>query len=201
MLDLTKIKKLVIYFLTTASLTNCVDKKLDEQWNVAEINATVSQDSIFKKLDKEPEQFSAIDDYNPLRKRTTDLEYLRDPKPNLKDDKYSRRNNCRAYFLHSDTLSINIGLGDGFGGYGFIINYKNKKFYTEPYFSTDIIIEGEVGPTYKIAYQKLILNNSSYAFGDSVYGYIDFKSIERDSKNKTKEHFGKGFFRTRITKF
>jgi hypothetical protein len=34
---------------------------------------------------------------------------------------------------------IDIGIGTGFGGLGFIIRYSDKNFYTEPYFVTDAI--------------------------------------------------------------
>jgi hypothetical protein len=106
----------------------------------------------------------------------------------------------QSLFFHSDTLLINIGIGNGFGGHGFIISYKSKKFYTEPYFSTDVIYSDKVEPTYKIVYQKLILDKASYSSGDSLYGHIDFKSIETDKEKNTTEHFGKGYFRTKVTK-
>ena len=133
-------------------------------------------------------------------KRTSDVAYFGGHKLNLEDDKYSKLNNCRAYFFHSDTLSINIGIGNGFGGQGFIISYKNKNFYTHPYFWTDVIIEGEVEPKYEIVYQKLTLDKPTYSLGDSLYGYIDFKSVETDNYMNTIKHFGKGYFRTKITK-
>jgi hypothetical protein len=118
----------------------------------------------------------------------------------IQDDKYSKLNNCRAYFFHSDALSINIGIGSGFGGTGFIIKCKSHKFYTEPYYFTDMIIEGEAESTYKIVYQKLNLDKPYYILEDSLYGKIDFKSIETDKDGNRIEHFGKGNFRTKIRK-
>lgn len=198
MLEITKIRKLVIYLFAAICLTNCTKKKQNNQWEIAEINATIFQDSIYMELDKQPELFSALETQDPLMKRTSDVAYFSGHKLNIKDDKYAKFNNCRAYFFHSDTLSINIGIGNGFGGHGFIIRYNSKKFYTEPYFSTDVIYSDEVEPTYKIVYQKLILDKASYSSGDSLYGHIDFKSIETDKEKNTAEHFGKGYFRTKV---
>ena len=131
-------------------------------------------------------------------RRTSAVAYFSGHKLNVQDDKYAKYNNCRAYFFHSDTLSINIGIGTGFGGHGFIINCKGKKFYTEPYFWTDAIDPGAVEPTYKIVYQKLILDKANYSLGDSLYGHIDFKSIEVDEQHDTTDHFDKGYFRTKV---
>lgn len=106
-------------------------------------------------------------------------------------------NNCRAIFLHSDTLSINIGISSGFAGWGFTIFYKDKKYYTEPYYFFDAEIPG-FEPTYKIVYQKLTLDKTNYKVGDSLYGKIDFKSIEITKDKKRFEHFGKGYFRAKV---
>ena len=119
----------------------------------------------------------------------------------MNNTEFSKFNNCRAYFHHADTLSIKIGIGDGFGGFGFIINYKDKKFHTQAYLSTDMIIEGEIEPTHKIVYQELTLDRPNYQIGDSLFGKVEFKSIETSNKGKTTEHFGKGSFRTKVTKF
>jgi hypothetical protein len=165
-----------------------------------EINSAVFQNSIYKELDEQPELFSALEFRDSVMKRTSDVAYFTGHRTNLQNDQWSKFNNCRAYFFHSDTLTINIGMGNGFGGSGFIINCKNGRFYTEPYFSTDVVVVGEVGPTYKIVYQKLILDKKSYSLGDSLYGFINFKSIETDNKNNKTEHFGNGYFRTRVGK-
>jgi hypothetical protein len=106
-------------------------------------------------------------------------------------------NNCRAIFIHSDTLSINIGISNGFSGWGFTIFYKDKKYYTEPYYFTDAEIPG-FESTYKIVYQKLALDKANYKVGDSLYGKIDFKSIETTKDKKRFEHFGKGYFRAKV---
>lgn len=199
MSDITQIQKLVICLFATICLTNCT-KKQNSQWDTAEIDAAIIQDSIYKELDKQPELFSALEMQDSSMKRTSDVSYFSGHKLNLQDDKYAKFNNCRAYLFHSDTLLIIIGIGNGFGGHGFIISYKSEKFYAEPYLTTDVISPDEEKPTYKIVYQKLILDKASYSLGDSMYGHIDFKSIETDKENNTTEHFGKGYFRTKVTK-
>ncbi len=198
--DMTLIQKFVIYLFATLCLTNCTGKKRDGQWGTAEINSAISQDSIYEELDKQPELFSVLERHDDLMKRTSAVAYFSGHKINMQDDRYAKFNNCRAYFFHSDTLAINIGIGNGFGGSGFIISYKNGKFNTEPYFVTDVIYPDEVEPTYKIVYQKLILDKAIYLLGDSLYGHIDFRSIEVDHKQDTTEHFGKGYFRTKVAK-
>jgi hypothetical protein len=195
---MTLIKKFVIYLFAATCLTNCAGKKQDGQWDTAEINSAISQDSIYKELDKQPELYSVIERHYELMKRTSAVAYFSGHKINIQDDKYAKYNNCRAYFFHSDTLSINIGIGNGFGGQGFIISYKNGMFNTEPYFVTDVISPGEVEPTYKIVYQKLVLDKADYSSGDSLYGHIDFRSIEVDKNHDTTEHYGIGYFRTKV---
>jgi hypothetical protein len=61
-------------------------------------------------------------------------------------------------------------------------------------------IDDEIEPTHKLIYQKLTLDKPNYKLGDSLYGKIEFKSIETDSNGETKEHFGKGNFRTKVKK-
>jgi hypothetical protein len=116
----------------------------------------------------------------------------------LSQSRYAKHNNCRAYFYKSDTLSIDIGFGTGFGGKGFVINYKNSTFYTQAYFSTDDIIVGAIEPTHKIIYQKLNLDKPNYNAGDSLFGYIEFKSVETSHDCERTEHFGKGNFRAEV---
>ena len=136
-----------------------------------------------------------------LTRRTSDVSYFSGKKIDLSHKRYAKYNNCRAYFYHSDTLSINIGIGDGYSAHGFIIDYKDKKFHTQAYHSTDVIIEGEVEPIHKIIYQKLTLDKSGYTVGDSLFGKIEFQSIETDEKGEETEHFGKGSFRTKVSEF
>jgi hypothetical protein len=182
-------------------LSDCSDKNKADQWDDASIDANLSKDPVYKQLDMEEEIFSAFEDGDPLTRRTSDVSYFSGERIDLSDTEFAKYNNCRAYFFKNDTLSINIGIGNGFGGRGFIINYKDKKIYTQAYLATDFIIEGEPEPTHKIVYQKLTLDKSNYAIGDSLFGKIEFKSIETGNYGRRAEHFGKGSFRTKVSKF
>lgn len=197
----TKIYSGLFFVLTLSILSSYTEKKNLNQWDKVNIDSKISKDLIYKQLDKQKEIFSAIEEQDSSRKRTSDVSYFSGKKIDLNETKYSKNNNCRAYYFRSDTLSINIGISNGFSGRGFIIKYKNEKFYTEAYRSTDMIIEGEVEPTHKIVYQKLTLDKVNYKLGDSLYGKIEFKSIETESNGKTTEHFGKGNFRTIVAEF
>ena len=192
------LRRLSFLLLLSIFFTNCNLKNGQVQWDNAAIDTNISNDSVYRQLDKEIEIFSAKEKIESSMKRTSDVKYLTGKKINLGEYSNSKYNNCRAYF-HSETLSINVGIGNGFGGQGFIINYKDNKFYTEPYFSTDVIYPGEIEPSYKIIYQKLKLGKVRYSLGDSLYGHIDFKSIEIDKENNKTEHFGKGYFRAKVT--
>ncbi len=180
-----------------AILFGCGHNKHTAQWDDIKIDPEISKDSVYRQLDKQAEIFSMLEEQDSLMKRTSDVEYFGREKLYKN---YSKFNNCRAFFFKSDTLSINIGISSGHAADGFIIKYKDKKFYTEPYSWIDVIMEGQVEPTYKIIYQNLTLDKSNYKIGDSLYGKIEFKSIETDEYLKKTEHFGKGSFRTKVKK-
>ena len=193
--------KILVFILIVILFSFCKQKdaefKNTQKWEEFNIDNKISDNEIFKKLDKEKEIFSALE-RDTLMRKTTDVAYINNRNPSYDMTEYSKINNCRAYFWKKDTLSINIGISDGFSGSGFIILIKNKKFYTEPYLSTDVIIEGEKESEYKIIYQKLTLNNSNFKNGDSIYGKIDFKSIETDNQNTVLNHTGVGYFRAKV---
>jgi hypothetical protein len=171
-----------------------------ERWDVVVIDPELSRVSVYKELDKQGEIFSALEKRDTSIRRSSEVAYY--PGQERLDSQYAKFNNCRAFYFpkfHSDTLLINIGIGTGFGGKGFMINYCNGKFYTKPYVSTDVVYEQMIEPVFRVVYQKLTLDKSSYKVGDSLFGRIDFKSIEIDGL-KTKEHLGKGYFRTKVTK-
>lgn len=193
-------RNVTILFVISSLIVNCNYHEEITKWNEVKINPEINKDSIYEVLDKQPEIFSVFEKQDSLMKRTSDVAYFIGNKRNPKDSQYAKVNNCRAYFYHSDTLSINIGIGNGFGGNGFVVRYKDNSFYTEPYFFTDIIIENELVPTYNSIYQKLTLNKAHYSPGDSIYGRIEFKSIETNRDNEKTEHFGIGNFRAKIEK-
>ena len=190
-------QKKLFYLSALLCLVNCTHQKHNAPWATAVIKSDIIHNPVYKELDEQPELFSIFEMGDTLNKRTSDVAYFSNYKLN-KDGKFSKVNNCRAYMLLSGTLSIGIGIGNGFGGQGFIVKYKNRRFNTEPYYFTDLIIEGEVKPIYKIVYQKLLLDKPSYTMGDSLYGYTEFKSIETENQKHTSEQFGKGYFKSII---
>jgi hypothetical protein len=194
--NLNDIKRLFLVIIIV-SLTNCNTKQETDKWDNVKINSNISKESIYSTLDKQ-EEIYGFELEDSLMKRTSDVAYFSGEKINLLDDKYSKLNNCRAQFNKSNILIINIGISNGFSGWGFTISYRNKKFYTEPYSFTDMVIPDEVEPTYQIIFQKLTLDKANYKLGDSVYGRVEFKSIETDKENKKIEHFGIGNFRTKV---
>jgi hypothetical protein len=206
---LHRIKNATIVIAVWLGVTHCnmgeknrqSTPKESAQWGEATIDPGISKEAIYSQLDKQTEIFSGLEEQDSSRKRTSDVAYFSGYFPTekyLNDKELAKFNNCRAYFRHSDTLTIRIGIGTGFGGWGFSINYKDKKFQTEPFYSTDVVEAGQVEPTNKVAYQKLTLDKPSYKPGDSLYGRIEFKSIQTSKGNGTTEHSGAGSFRTKV---
>jgi hypothetical protein len=191
-MNIYSLKYLLLLIFLSIFTASCISKKERPVWNNATFDATISMAPIYTQLDKQKEFFSAHEKQDSLSKKTSAVKYV---SKNINTDGI---NNCRAYYNQSDTLWIDIGISTGLGATGFIIKYKNKKFYTDPYYFTDLITD-EPEPTYKIVYQQLTLNKSVYKSGDSLYGHISFKSIETDNNNNKSEHMGKGYFRTIVT--
>lgn len=190
-MNIYSLKYLLLLTFLSILTASCISKKEHPVWNDATFDATIKNAPGYTQLDKQKEFFSAHEDQDSIAKKSSGVKYVSG------DMNIEGYNNCRSYYHQSDTLRIDIGIATGLGATGFIINYKNKKFYTEPYNFMDIITD-EPDPTYKIVYQKLTLDKSAYKPGDSLYGYIIFKSIETDHNNNKTEHSGKGYFRTRI---
>jgi hypothetical protein len=80
-------------------------------------------------------------------------------------------------------------------GHGLIIKYSNKKFNTKAYRHTDLFIIGETTPNQKLINHKLVLNKANYKIGDSLFGRIEFKSIEINNQGDTVLHISNGNFR------
>src|SRR5258706_1059348 len=158
-LSLTKHKAITYSLLLfiTVCINSCHDKSQHRQWDTVTINPTIVANIAYKQLDKENEVLSLLENQDTSAKRSSGVLYFTKGHVNLSDSDAAKLNNCRGYFLHGDTLSINIGIGNGFGGWGFIINYRNMTFYAEPYYSTDEIIPNEPKPVFNLVYQNLTL--------------------------------------------
>ena len=104
---------------------------------------------------------------------------------------------CHVFFYQSDTLRINIGNFNGYGGDGFEIRYINGKFYTQPYRETHIDPPDKPEAKVEIKQQLLILDKEDYKPGDSLYGKIYFHAIVSEFGRKS-EHFAQGYFRAKV---
>ena len=185
-----------LLFFMIAYLNGCQSKVQNITWMNTDINPAIVKNSVYEQLEKENEVFSFGEKQDLSMRRTSSVAYFTKGNGSYSSSSFARLNNCRAYFLENGILNINIGLGDGFSNRGFMIHYKGKQFYTEPYHSTDVVIPDEPEPAYEIKYQKLTLNKPVYEVGDSLYGNIDFKAIEIDQEGIKINHDGKGYFRT-----
>jgi hypothetical protein len=188
-------------------ISNCQNKRHSRQkdnaiinpaiWNNATIDSTIAGNIIYRQMDKENEIFSMHEHIDSSMKRTSWVAYYAKERLNTPDSNTARFNNCRANIFRGDTLTINIGIGNGLGGAGFIITYKDKKFYTEPVYYDDVVTD-EPDPVYEIVYQHLTLDKPVYKPGDSLYGNVDFKCIEVGADKSRIEHSGNGYFRTKV---
>lgn len=190
----------MLILIVLISISSCKKPATIEKWDAVTIDSKIKENKIYKELDKEneiPQPFKLTD---TLSKRTSYVGYFTGEKIDFKD-KYSEFNYCEANFLLSDTLRIKIGHESDSSASGFTINLKNNKFYTQAYLSTNVVCEDDFLPLHKIIHQKLTLNKPNYKVGDSLFGHIEFKSIETDRDKNEIQHFGKGYFRTKIKEF
>ncbi len=195
-----KTKLTMFLSLIFACLLSCERKpksvpKSIEKWDVAENDSFISKNPIYKKLNRENEIYSIFDRKDSVLKKSSNVAYYQKNEDTLKN-KYLRFNKCKAH-MTTDTLFINIGSSSGFSSKGFQIKYYEQKFYTEPYSWSDAEIE-ELKSTYKLNFQNLILDKAEYKVGDSIFGKIQFESIENNFENKITTKVADGFFRAEI---
>ena len=190
-------KALLVCFIFC--LLSCSTKKKKIQENLLGFDSTIMRQAVYKKMDGEKELLcDANRDSSP--KRTSDVAYFAHGRFNYTDSNSARNNRCNV-ILHGDTLSIRFGCKGWPVSSGFVIHYQNNRFYTEPYYSTDEVFENEPKPVYDLVYQRLILDKRTYRKDDSLYGRIDFKSIEMNRYIGRIEHTGTGYFRTKVQVF
>ncbi|MDQ6481927.1 hypothetical protein [Dyadobacter sp. LHD-138] len=191
--------KIFLSVLILIALVSCKEEK-DHYWSDVTFDNKISANPSFKKMDKE--EFASSYNNENL-KRTSDIKYSNEILDRASGfaTNYSPVNyGCTAYFDDkSDKLVIDIGLHGPFGGSGFSLNYFNGKFFANPYKYSDIPLENETEPIYKVIVQKLTLDKSHFQVGDSIYGLVNFRIIEIKDKISI-GHTAKGFFRTKIAK-
>jgi hypothetical protein len=106
--------------------------------------------------------------------------------------------------LYKDSLTLTFS--DGLPAYAseFYFYIKGDNFYFKPKTIYPVNIPGE-NISYRVAKQKLVLNNSNYKVGDTIIGYIDAEFIETVSvpKKGTEEHkfYLRGYIRSVVRSF
>ncbi|MDY3350896.1 hypothetical protein PG357_02735 [Riemerella anatipestifer] len=175
-------------------ILSCNKKQSD--WNLAYFDDGISRKDSIKIMNAlyDPKEF--YEDSMSLNKNTSFVIYDNDYHENI----------CKAEMIN-DTLRINFGYSTGFSSTGFNVQYIDKKYKIIPYYSSDniAIFVDENGneiqekrSKYFFNNQKLILDKANYKKGDSIYGYINFSSLEVGENQKNINHSGKGYFRTKI---
>jgi hypothetical protein len=196
---MVSIRLILSILLTTALFIGCNNTRT-EQWDAATFNPGFSKDSAFALMDTKKELIT-FPGQDSTRKRSSMVSILIGEHHSRQDSLNSFYNTCTAYFSKSDTLHIDIGLRGIFGGTGFDISYHTRRFYTKGYQYSDVVYQGKLDkPQHWVVHQKLILERASYKVGDSLYGYIDFKAMERNELGDTITFHGKGKFRAKVIK-
>ncbi|WP_313032337.1 hypothetical protein [Soonwooa sp.] len=186
----TKRLKEISPFLVLLFIINCSNKK---DWNQTDFDETLTQNDSIKLMSSFYDPMEFYNDSLSNNKKTSFVNY----------DNDNNKNICEAKIIN-DTININIGYSTGFSSKGFNITYFDKKFSINPYYGTDniaVFIDEngkeiqEEPPKHFFNNQKLILNKSDYKKGDSIYGFVNFSSLETN-KNQRTNHKGKGYFKT-----
>lgn len=184
-------KKIIIFAIL--NLICCSNKPKD--WYSTNFDERISKNDSIKLMNNffDPEELYY--DSISTNKKTSFIIYNNDYNKNI----------CNAE-IKNDTLKINIGYSTGFSSQGFNIIYFDKKHRIQPFHATDNISitvdengrEIKPKPTrHFFNNSKLILDKTEYKKGDSIYGFIDFSSLEIDDITKS-THKGRGYFRTKI---
>jgi len=180
---------------------SCVVNK-KSNWSDASFDSSYSKDKITSTLllgDVVPSLGTQFPNGKPINK-SSDVHYV-----HINSIRHgvgvSNENYCTVNFK-SDTLCIRIGISYDPGiSTGFHILYKDKKFYTIPFYADSHIINGNFQkPVYEVKDQELILDKDHYNPGDSLYGHIYFHITEKyeGMKDRDVEQYASGYFRGKI---
>jgi len=182
----------VITFGILSIIISCHKK---QDWKQSIFDEKISNNDSMKLMNKFYDPEELYDDSISSNKKTSFVVY---------DNDYNK-NICKAKIIN-DTLHINIGYLTGYTSHGFKILYYGKKYNIEPYTGTDIreiVVDDngkevvEQSPKHFFNRQKLILDKTIYKKGDSIFGFIDFSSLEI-AENQKLSHKGSGYFKTKI---
>ena len=173
-------------FIALIVFLSCRNKNISDEiiWSNPNFDFKIS-----KSIALSPLSGSSVPDFR-YQNHVCGIAHINESKPVNPHYSYYR---CHAY-LDWNALSIDIGMNTVFGGFGFMIDYIDKKFSTKPYSWNHISIPET---KYIIIKQDLILDKMKYKQGDSLFGKIFFHILEEFHGEK-KERISQGVFRCKI---
>ncbi len=189
-----KFLKLISLLLFLSAL-NCTNK--NNNWSNIEVDSSIKKDTVFKYLNKNFEKSLFPLNHKNKKKSTQIIYYLKTSTNFNSNSKLYDYYDCKTSYANSDTLHIGIGIENGFGSAGIMIQCKDNKFNTKGYFYNHTNQKNT--SKYKVIHQNLVLDKPSYKVNDSIFGKIDFEFIETNEFG-TINHKGKMYFRNKVTK-
>lgn len=182
--------KYCLLVIVSLSLFSCAVHR-DRQWANTSFDKCLNIDWDRKYSEKEDTNIVMRRGiFNQSQLKTSHVKYFklgtRDREHWIQDKSI---NNCQVSIPKLDSLLIRIGYDFvGLGGSGFVIHFKNRKFYVLPYENNSCSYSLMWPKTeYKISVQELVLDKPNYNLGDSLYGRVYFHITE--TKNYKKKYF------------
>ena len=197
-------KKLVILFAVFTIFSSCNKHKtsnIDEYIEinkVFKVNAHTKNDTSFIFLNSLPETYNYLDNFIPNARKTSNVHFNYGKDTKAIEHYHSVNNNVNVYKLPNDSLVISIGTGDGYTGYGVTIKIHKNIFLTNYYKFDDMISYDDIRPKQTILYQDLILDKPNYELNDSLYGFINFRSLYIGKREDTLYVNAIGHFRGKV---
>ncbi len=183
-----------LLLLVYVALFSCAVNK-ERKWANVTIDKSLNKDWNMNYREKEDTNIVMRNEiYNQSQLKTIHVSYFklgrRDKEHWIENESI---NNCQVSIPKSDSLVIRIGYDFiGLGGSGFVIHFKNRKFYVLPYEHYSCGSSSMwPRPEYKIRVQELVLDKPSYNIGDSLYGRVYFHITETKKYLKELGHYGK----------
>lgn len=172
------------------SIVSCKkEKKIQQNFGKFVVDEGLPQNDTIKLLSKYPELKLYRTDVNESKSRTA---YIVQESTiwNMSGrfDNYTCKTN-----LKDDTLNISLNNNNKQFGNGPLVKVFNGNFFIKNYDPKTLKGEDKFIPA-KAIYQKLVLNKDKFKKNDSIYGFIDYKSLLDDDVKKT----FRGYFRTLI---
>ncbi|MCD0454361.1 hypothetical protein LPB85_02725 [Chryseobacterium sp. LC2016-27] len=172
------------------SIVSCKkEKKIQQNFEKFVVDESLPQNDTIKLLSKYPELKLYRTDVNESKSRTA---YIVQESTiwNMSGrfDNYKCKTN-----LKDDTLNISLNNNNKQSGNGALVKVFNGNFFIKDYDPKTLKGEDKFIPA-KAIYQKLVLNKDKFKKNDSIYGFIDYKSLLDDDIKKT----FRGYFRALI---